>query len=271
MTEAVATASLDRGFAATGEIIARQRQSVQLIGQDTTGWASVLWEIRNYPETFGAPNGWTLNATTGAYESTDIRPVAFLLVESDFGKWDIDLTVNGALVDRSLRISVRSQVLSLDDAGFPEATDRSGFRGIARDINRNWRKIDAAFSRISQPGSGAADYQTVQAETATPGWYVVGSFKSPSSKPGKLRLIGCVSAATLTMRGRLFDLSSSPPAPVGSMVTIAATLTATLADSTAFAILSGHKYQLQVEVTGANTTADFGAVHFMQAVDASAP
>ncbi|HWA29102.1 MAG TPA: hypothetical protein VG734_25860 [Lacunisphaera sp.] len=152
MVTARATASLNRAASLSGEVRARQLDVVQLMGEDTTGWESALWEIKTYPESFTPPEGWTLDARSGAYQSTEIRPREFMLPGSDFGKWDIDLTVNGTITDQTLRIELRSQSLGLEDIGATETTSRAGYRGQARGVGRNWRRIEDWASKLTAPG-----------------------------------------------------------------------------------------------------------------------
>lgn len=266
---AEALAALDSGLAQRGTISAQNAQLVQLLGADTTGWTSVLWSIRSYPEAFALPGGWSLNTETGAYESTATRPPGFHLPSgTEPAKLDVELTVDG-VTDSSLRIVVPSKALRLVDTALAESTVRSGHRGFARDVNRNWRLIERAFAALTSTSGpvDTVDYQTFQAETATPAWYVVGSFRPTIPRRVKLRVIGCVSSGSLTLRARLFDLTVAPPAPAGTIATITGNLTATLAESTAFALAADHTYQFQVEVTGGNNETDFGAVHLVQPVD----
>ena len=223
MVLAVAQASINRGSGLTGTVAARFGDNVQLSGSDTTGWTSALWQIIAYPEGWTPASGWTLNSETQAYEATDLRPTSFQLSGTAWGKWEINLTVNGTLTDYSLRVEVVSPVLHLHGTSHPEMLARSGYQGFARDVNRNWRLLEDALARALTQRETIGDYQTVQAVTATPGWYVSGAFRASANKTIKLRLVGCVSSASLTMRARLFDVSSTPPAVATSPCRTAST------------------------------------------------
>lgn len=160
MVAAAARAALDSGQALGGTQQARHRQTVQLLGADTSGWTTALWEIKSYPETFNAP-GWLLDIETGTYSfeataATAFRPPSFQLTGDEPGKWDVELTVNGTLKDRTLRIVVPSTTLGLVDTAFYENSERSGFRNFARDVNRNWRKIDRAIKDLQDRPVGSS-------------------------------------------------------------------------------------------------------------------
>ncbi len=259
----VAMAALNRDAAASGTIRAEHGQTVQLLGADVTGWGSVAWRITSYPPEFALPVGWALDGSD--YVSNAIRPPAFQLPPQTSGKWEIDLTVDG-VTDASLRLVVVTTNVGLTETNTFENQTRSGFRGFARDVNRNWRLLDDAVGRALARQDAGAGSVMVQAVATTPGWNVVGAFTASRARAVKLRLLGCVSTTELLMRGRLFDLSASPPAPLGT-VSLPQTLATSVADSAPVQLISGHLYQLQVEVTGGSGTTLFGAVEAFQAID----
>lgn len=100
--------------------------------------------------------------------------------------------------------------------------------------------------------------RTLQAVAATPGWYVVDEFPLARSVSAGLDVLGLVSAAGLTMRVRLFDVTTA--SVVGGVgVTITATA-ATRAQSARAALTGGRVYQLQAEVTGGTGDGNFGVL-----------
>lgn len=103
----------------------------------------------------------------------------------------------------------------------------------------------------------AATNQTVAAVAATPGWNVIGAFFMPGTALVRLDLFGSVSDAALSMRARLFDLSTAQPVS-GSTVTITS-LTDVRKLSAQFSLTGNRTYQIQLEVTGGSGGAFFGS------------
>jgi len=99
------------------------------------------------------------------------------------------------------------------------------------------------------------------AVAATPGWHVVGAFFLHAAADLKLELVGLVSHASLTMRARLFDLTTNEPVS-GIQPTISgATKTTDQRVLSNSAPLNGNRaYQIQVEVTGNVGSAYFGVL-----------
>lgn len=98
----------------------------------------------------------------------------------------------------------------------------------------------------------AAANQIIDAVEDTPGWNVVGGFRMPVSYSARLELIGAVSMIGLTMRARLFDLTTALPVG-GTTVEITATGD-TRVVSGEIELVGGRLYQMQVEVTGVDLT-----------------
>jgi hypothetical protein len=98
--------------------------TIAFTGVNTTGWATSLWEIYDYPSGWSTPAGWTLIAATGViqYNGTSItpNPPSFTAPAiSLWGKWGLRLTVNNAtdptgavnfprMIDTSLALSMLS-------------------------------------------------------------------------------------------------------------------------------------------------------------------
>lgn len=100
--------------------------------------------------------------------------------------------------------------------------------------------------------------RTIPAETASPGWHVVDEFPLVRTVSARLDLLGQVSASGLTMRARLFDLTTRQVVP-----SLYATITATeetRAKSGQRTLTGGHIYQVQIEVTGGTGDNKFGLV-----------
>jgi hypothetical protein len=94
----------------------------------------------------------------------------------------------------------------------------------------------------------SAPQQEIPAVTATPGWYVVGAFSLRSAAELRLEFLGSVSVTGLTMRARLFDLSTGLPVS-GSDVTITST-TDVSALGPLVSLGGNRNFQIQVECTG---------------------
>lgn len=105
----------------------------------------------------------------------------------------------------------------------------------------------------------SAANQMIPAVTATPGWFVIGSFFMPKSAPVKLELIGVVSAGGLVMRARLFDLSTATPVSGTTTPNITSIVPDERQVSGAVDLTGGRSYQIQVEVIGA-VADSFGVV-----------
>jgi hypothetical protein len=100
----------------------------------------------------------------------------------------------------------------------------------------------------------------LEAVATTPGWNVIGAFTMPASATLRLDLLGAVSDLSLTLRVRLYCVTTGYVGPVsGSDATLAS-----LVESQAFSgnidLVGGLLYQFQAEVTGAVGTPYFGVV-----------
>lgn len=102
----------------------------------------------------------------------------------------------------------------------------------------------------------SAPQDDIESVAATPGWEVVGAFYLPIAAALRIELVGMLSAAGLTMRARVFDVTAAAPITT-SYASISAT-TEARAVSGVLQLAGAHIYQLQVEVTGA--TGQFGVV-----------
>lgn len=92
--------------------------------------------------------------------------------------------------------------------------------------------------------------EDIESIAATPGWQVVGAFHMPLTETIVLELIGFVATAGLTMRARLFDLSTNLPIDTAYAQITSTTDSRNL--SGPITLTGGRDYQLQVEVTGAD-------------------
>lgn len=107
----------------------------------------------------------------------------------------------------------------------------------------------------------SAPQQAIAAVAASPGWYVVGAFFLQTSATLKLELVGAVSHASLTMRARVFDLTSNQPVSGISVSISGATSTTDQKVLSGPAPLTGNRtYQIQAEVTGNAGGSYFGVV-----------
>jgi hypothetical protein len=104
----------------------------------------------------------------------------------------------------------------------------------------------------------AAPVQTIPAVATTPGWYVMGAFFLESSAELRLEVIGLVSDVDLTMRARLFDMTTNEP--VGDISVSVRSLTDTRVLSGFAKLTGGRLYQIQVEVTGGAGEDQFGVL-----------
>ena len=100
--------------------------------------------------------------------------------------------------------------------------------------------------------SFSAPTKNIAAVLAEPGWYVIGAFRVPVEAKGRLEVVGILSAAGLTMRVRLYDLTAVAVVG-GSLVELAGFTADTWAASGTFIVPGGHVYQVQAEVIGAST------------------
>jgi hypothetical protein len=93
-----------------------------------------------------------------------------------------------------------------------------------------------------------ATNQQLPAVPAEPGWYVVGTFYLPISARARLEIIGSVSDAGLTLRGRIFDMTD------GAEISGSHAETSSVLDdreTSGFVDLTGGRvYQIQAEVIG---------------------
>ncbi len=98
----------------------------------------------------------------------------------------------------------------------------------------------------------------VDAVAATPGWTVIGGFLMPASVNVLVDILGAVSDVSLTLRVRLYDITTGS---VGIVSGSTASLTSTT-DAQAFSgvvtLTGGHTYQFQMEVTGNAGSGFFG-------------
>jgi hypothetical protein len=81
----------------------------------------------------------------------------------------------------------------------------------------------------------------------TPSWQVVGAFFLPLDGAARLDAIGSVSEAGLTVRVRLFDLTTGLPVPGEAVIT---TTTPTRARGPRVDLTGQRTYQIQAECTG---------------------
>jgi hypothetical protein len=107
--------------------------------------------------------------------------------------------------------------------------------------------------------------QAIPAVAATPGWYVVGAFSLRVSYDVRFQVIASVSDASLTLNARLFDMSSTPPAPVAGVLSLQDLVDA-VRTSQVVSLTGGHLYQMQVEVVGDAGEDFFGSLKSMQLV-----
>lgn len=167
MATAIAQASIAKEAAIKGVVRAKLGQTVDLSGEDTSGWTSQLWEILDYPEGWTAPEGWALDEATGHLSSSAIRPPTFNVVSTGAGKWPIRLTVNGSLVDETLLIEVVTN-MGLHATAFREGQRVGGKAMWARDLNRNWAILEREVTRgVHYSGAGRAPKITAPDATRT--------------------------------------------------------------------------------------------------------
>ena len=121
--------------------------TVQLMPESTVGWVSVLWEIYSFPASFVAPDGWSLNSTTGALEhSTTFAAPIFTVSTATWGKYMVRLTVNAGLddesIDESMAISVPSSH-AVVDVGYGENSQFSPTESWVSPMQSNLRILEA--------------------------------------------------------------------------------------------------------------------------------
>lgn len=152
--------SVNAGLAQSGLVNVNFLDTVQLSGENTTGWGTQRWEIYDYPIGFAAPAGWSTDVT-GVYFSTAITPPSFTLPNSssnnNWGKFSIRLVVNNnptkigpdgarnasfntALTDEKTILNLRS-VDGLEGLGFGESTQGDTLRSWAGTIMRALRTL----------------------------------------------------------------------------------------------------------------------------------
>jgi hypothetical protein len=155
--------SVNGGAYQTGKISPAYGDSIQLVGEVTAGWEHQIWEIVYYPDTWGTPAGWTLDATTGFIYSTAVQPPAFTLPASTlWGKWELRLRINDAITndhaetrftDFASGLSIESSH-TLRDLGSYESNQYD--KDWARDHQHNLRALDSGMTGGGGPPTGAA-------------------------------------------------------------------------------------------------------------------
>lgn len=114
---------------------------------------------------------------------------------------------------------------------------------------------DSATGEIFAYTGGRA---VVDAVSDTPGWTTIGAFFMPFSIEAMLEIIGFVSDPALTLRARVFDLTTAAVVS-GSTASTTASSDAR-ARSGVVAFVAGHLYQVQAEVIGDSGAGLFGVV-----------
>lgn len=99
--------------------------------------------------------------------------------------------------------------------------------------------------------------EVVQAVAESPGWVVLGGFHLVRSVTCRLEALGQVSGEGLTLRVRLWDMSTLQA--VGSPVQIVSVPPVRRLGGQV-SLTGGRHYQVQAECVGGSTEADFGVV-----------
>ncbi len=145
-----------------------------------------------------------------------------------------------------------------DGSPFVQRRQTLNFVGATVVDNPAQDRTDITLSGGGGSGGGGAAVTVVEAVTATPGWYVVGSFYAESGSTVTIETIGCVSDSGLALNMRLFDVTDRLPVS-GSTSQITATTDARV-ESAPVALQVGHQYQMQAECIGLS---GFGVVTAM--------
>jgi hypothetical protein len=102
--------------------------------------------------------------------------------------------------------------------------------------------------------------QYLEAVAATPGWNVIGAFTMPASASVRVDCLGSVSDASLTLRVRVYDITTGSVGVVSGSTAQTSSTTDAQAFSGTFDLVGGHAYQFQAEVTGGVGDGFFGVV-----------
>lgn len=147
--------------------------TIQLKGQDITGWQQASWEIFCFPPGWAGPAGadWSYDAVRNLYVSHQFQPSLITLPASAamWGKWICRLVVNNGvgpgsngvaysdvgqplpstMLDVSGAWQTTSSVLGLSDVGLFEGAQFGGYRQWVQALQTMLRSID-------QSGAGTA-------------------------------------------------------------------------------------------------------------------
>lgn len=93
-----------------------------------------------------------------------------------------------------------------------------------------------------------AAHRHILAVSSEPGWYVLGTFFLPQSCQATLEIQGCVSDPSLTLKARLFDMSTAQG--VSGCLVSGNPLTVTRMRSGLVNLTGARSYQVQAECLG---------------------
>lgn len=186
------------GASTFGGSIVAGGSTIQLLGENTNQWNSVLWEIYDYPPGFPAPTGW--NTVNNVYQTTSVVPPLITLsaAATRWGKYMFRLTVNNALINgvfhgvndpqpliyEASAVHVLSPNLSLRDIAYHETNQFDPNRQWLGELKSTLRQLDTVITGAGTLGaiSGVstingnilntsnvkAPYQEIHLNTTTP-------------------------------------------------------------------------------------------------------
>lgn len=103
----------------------------------------------------------------------------------------------------------------------------------------------------------AASRQTIPSYIEDPSWQVIGAFFLPLTGDARVDALGSVSENGLTLKVRLFDLTTLLPVP-GEVVIVSTSPTRALGP--VVGLTGGRSYQIQAMCTGGNSTSKFATL-----------
>jgi len=88
--------SVNGGGTTSGKVTCTFTNTVQLSGENTTGWNTVRWELYDYPIGWSTPAGWSVDANGVFFSTATLPPLLTIPASSNnnWGKVAIRLTIN---------------------------------------------------------------------------------------------------------------------------------------------------------------------------------
>ena len=130
--------------------------TIQFSAVNSSGWATGLWELYDYPPGYATPTGWTLGPSSIYYQASSSSPTPPVITQQAWGKIACRLTVNNGfdptgafnparMIDTSCAVSMASPVSGLLDVHYGEGNVFGGFRAWVAALKTNFRLMESRF------------------------------------------------------------------------------------------------------------------------------